>query len=111
MKIEEFTFGLIKIDGIKYEKDLILTAKGIIPNWWRREGHRVCWKDLEFLDFNGIEYLMIGTGWSGAVKVMDDLKEKMKELNIKIISKYSQMILKEYEQFKDRAILALHLTC
>lgn len=111
MKIEEFTFGLIKIDGIKYDKDLILTPKGIIPNWWRIEGHRVYWKDLEFLNFDGIEYLMIGTGWSGAVKVMDDLKEKMKELNIRIISKYSQMILKEYEQYKDKAILALHLTC
>jgi hypothetical protein len=111
MKIEDFEFGSIKIDGIKYDKDLIITPRGIIPNWWRREGHKVFWADLSFLDFEGIKYLIIGNGWSSAVKVMDDLKEKMKELNIRIISVNSKNALKEYENLKSQAILALHLTC
>lgn len=111
MKIEDLSFGFIKIDGIKYDKDLIITPKGIIPEWWRKEGHKVFWEDLSSLDFEGIKYLFIGNGWSSAVQVMDDLKEKMKEKNIVIISKNIQKIIKEYEQFKDKAILALHLTC
>ncbi len=111
MKIEEFVFGEIKIDGIIYNKDLIFTPKGIFPNWWRKEGHKIYWDDLSFINFEGIKYLIIGAGWSNAVKVMDDLKEKMKKLNIKIIVLNSQKALKEYEKLKNEAILALHLTC
>ncbi len=111
MKIEELNFGSIKIDGIKYDKDLIITSKGIIPEWWRKEGHKIFWEDLSSLNFEGIKYLLIGNGFSGAVQIMDDLKEKMKEKNIIIISKNTQKIIKEYEQYKDKAILALHLTC
>ncbi len=44
-------------------------------------------------------------------KIIDDLKEKMKKLNIKIIVLNSQKALKEYEKLKNEAILALHLTC
>ncbi len=111
MKIEDFVFGEIKIDGIIYNKDLILTPRGIFPNWWRKEGHKICWDDLSFLNFEGIKYLIVGTGWSNAVMVMDDLKEKMKELNVEIITVNSQKAPKEYEPIKNEAILALHLTC
>lgn len=111
MKIEEISFGSIKIDGITYKNDIIITPKGIIPNWWRKEGHKVFWEDLSSLNFEGIKYLIIGTGWSEALKIQDDLKEKMLELGIKIISKNTSKVLKEYENFKNSGILALHLTC
>lgn len=111
MKIEENTFGSIKINGITYKNDIIITPKGVIPNWWRKEGHKIFWEDLSSLNFEGIKILFIGTGWSDALKVQDDLKEKMKELNIKIISKNTSKIIKEYENFKNISILALHLTC
>lgn len=111
MKIEDFEFGSIKINGIKYQQDLIITPKGIIPNWWRKEGHKIFWEDLSFLNFEGIKYLIIGTGWSGAVQIQENLKEKMRENNIRIISVNSKKAIKEYENYKNEAILALHLTC
>lgn len=111
MKIEEYEFGYIIIDGKKYQKDLIITPNGIIENWWRKEGHKVCWDDIKFLNFENIKYLIIGTGWAGVMKVSKDLEEKMQELNIKIIALDSKKAVKEYISLKEGSILAIHLTC
>jgi len=46
--IDYYDFGVIIVDGRKYSRDLIITPKRIISNWWRVEGHKLCLEDLKW---------------------------------------------------------------
>lgn len=113
--IESYSFGRIVIDGKSYNKDIIVTTRGVIPNWWRRQGHKLTVEDLEgYINFN-LDVLVIGTGYYGIMRVPEEVIEELKERGVKEVivkpTKEACKIFNEFLRKKVKVVAALHLTC
>lgn len=112
--VEHYDFGTIVIGGKRYFRDLIVTPTRVIENWWRREGHRVCLEDIRDLLSEDIEYLVIGTGYSGLVEVDEEVVKEFNKRGVKVVIKPSREAIEEYNRLvRDgkKVALAIHLTC
>lgn len=114
MKIEKYDFGEIVINGKRYLRDLIIFPDKIKENWWRKEGHLLCIDDLKEVIEYKPEILIIGTGYSGIMKVPEDVIKELEKNNIKVIVKNTKEavnLFNEYIEKNKRVVCALHLTC
>ncbi|MFQ6056831.1 MAG: MTH938/NDUFAF3 family protein, partial [Methanosarcinales archaeon] len=67
MKIEKYSFGSIVVDGKKYETDLILSWDGEVQE--RIKSHEFKKSELYEILQKDPEIVIIGTGYSGLVKI------------------------------------------
>ncbi|MBD3354550.1 hypothetical protein GF361_01035 [Candidatus Woesearchaeota archaeon] len=110
MKIKDYDFGKINIDGKIYENDVIIFPDHIKDEWWREQGHLLQTKDLKEVFKEKPKKLIIGTGYSGKMEIDDKVKQKADELKVELIIKKSTEACKTFNKEKD-AVLAVHLTC
>lgn len=114
MKIDSYSFGNIKIDGIDYRSDVIIYPDRVDDKWWRQEGHFLRVNDLKEVWSYKPEILIVGQGLPGLMKMDRPVAEHCTNNNINIIvlptafavNKYNELISK-----KPLVIAALHLTC
>ncbi len=112
--IDFYSFGKIIVDGKKYNSDLIITPKSIISPWWRKEGHFLIKEDLDKILTDKIDYLIIGTGHSGMMRISENLKEFLNNQSIPyFIGPTGEAVAKFNEALKDnkKVFGAFHLTC
>jgi len=83
--IESYGFGRITINGRRYSRDVIIFPDNVKDGWWRREGHRLSLEDLKDVFEAKPEVLVIGTGYSGLMKVPQEVKDYVKSKNIQLI--------------------------
>lgn len=113
-KVERYSFGEMVVDGRRYTSDLIILPDGkVLPNWWRRAGHEVCAEDLRDIIASKPDILVLGTGFSGLVKVKDDALKALGEAGIELIAKPTREAWRIYNELaeKRRVCVAFHLTC
>ena len=113
MKFEAFSFGSIRIDGVTYEKDVVIDRGKIRkrkkkPSKKLREefGHTPV-SMAEEIPWN-CRRLVIGTG-EGALPIMEEVKEEAKRRKIELVVLPTAEAIKELEPKDTNAIL--HLTC
>ena len=82
--IDSYTFGRIVIDGKQYRNDLIVSLDKVVDNWWRKEGHQLYVEDLERVLKAKPEVLVVGTGYSGLMKVPPETKKYVESNGIKL---------------------------
>ncbi len=113
VRVDEYDFGRIIVDGKKYNHDVIVFWDGKIEKWWRKEGHKVCVEDIEKILEKNPEIIVFGTGKYGVMKVGSDVKNLLQKENIKCIEKISDDAVKEFNEKvnKSKVVLAIHLTC
>ncbi|RKY39434.1 MAG: hypothetical protein DRP75_02175 [Candidatus Omnitrophota bacterium] len=114
MRIESYSFGLMVVEGRRYEQDLIIFPDRVKTNWWRKQGHSVCIEDLKEVREYKPEILIVGTGAYGLMQVEPSLKRELKNEGIEVIAwptKEASEIFNKYIQEKRRVIGAFHLTC
>lgn len=126
MKIDSYSFGKIVIDGKSYSSDVIIFKDRVISNWWRREGHTLCLGDLKSIPFissplrgedlgegEKIEVLIIGTGASGMMKVLKEVKDYLNSKGIMFIEERTEEACRIYSKLSNSRNIsaALHLTC
>lgn len=112
--ITHYSFGKIVIGKQEYTSDLIVLPDTTLPSWWRKEGHGLCLEDIEEVLKKDINYLVVGTGAYGRMKVPESLIEKLKAQGIetyvmetdKATALFNQLI-KEGKKVAG----AFHLTC
>lgn len=111
--IENYSFGQILIDGKKYNSDLIIFDDHIYDSWWRREGHNLHIDDIQEIINEKPEIIIIGTGFSGLMKVSADLIKYLESIGIEVIVKKTKDSCDEYNTLykKKKVIAAFHLTC
>lgn len=116
--ISYYSFGNLNFKNKTYTKDLIIiktqNEEKIFPNWWRKEGHRLQVEDLEEVWKNPVEYLIIGTGASGLMKVDPEVERKARKLNIKLEIYLTDQAVKRFNDLYSSEISiagAFHLTC
>ncbi|TYB30666.1 MAG: hypothetical protein FXF47_07770 [Candidatus Mcinerneyibacterium aminivorans] len=113
MKIEDYKFGEIVIDGKKFTSDLLIYENEIKSNWWRSEGHLLHLEDLNWVLNKNPKVIIIGTGNSGVMKVPEKLVNKLEERNMKIIVEKTQVAVKKFNErnMGDKVAAGFHLTC
>lgn len=112
--IEDYSFGRIRISGKVYNSDLIITNDKIVENWWRKKGHEICLEDLRKYNVLNKDYdvIIIGTGYYGMVKVLDEVKDYFKGKDV-FIADTKRAVEKFNEVIKTgKKVLGMfHLTC
>ena len=111
--IDSYTFGRIVIDGKQYGNDLIVSLDKVVDNWWRKEGHRLCVEDLESVLKAKPEVLVVGTGYSGLMKVPPETRKHIESKGIKLIIQKTTEACKTFNRLikSRKAVATLHLTC
>jgi len=111
--IESYNFGIIVIDGQKYTSDLIIFPDRIESSWWRNTGHRLCLQDLESVIKEEPEVLVVGTGFTGLMKVEEEVKNYAQEKGITLVIEKTKKATQRYNELAPtkKTIGAFHLTC
>lgn len=112
--VEGYRFGRIKIGGKVYERDVIVTPSGVICPWWRKEGHLLTLEDLREAAEAQVDGVVIGTGYSGMMEVLDEVVEHFKKKGVKVYIADTRKAVEIYNQLVQagaKVIAAFHLTC
>ncbi len=113
MKIDDYKFGRIVIDGKAYDNDVIIHPDGVEGGWWRQSGHNLVPEDLAGVISRGPSLLIIGTGHNGRMNVSKETIEHLTAHGIETkVGKTTEAVklFNELSQ-KDNVAAALHLTC
>ena len=114
MRIDSYSFGVIKIDGTEYTSDLIVLHKKIKADWWRKQGHSLVPDDLtDILEFKP-DVLVVGKGASGMMKVPADTEKFIQDQGIELIAEKTSRaceIFNEKIEKSTKVAGAFHLTC
>lgn len=117
MRVDEYAFGHITIDGVAYEHDIVIEGGTIRkrkkgPSKGRREefGHtpltpaeRVPW---------GAKKLWIGTGAHGRLPVPDDFRQEARRRGVELLMKTTPELVKLInEALPADTNVILHVTC
>lgn len=114
MTIEFYDFGEIVVNGRRYTRDIIITPSKIISNWWRKEGHKICLDDLREILNEQVDFVVLGTGYYGLVKVDSEVREYFERKGVKVIVKPTREAVEEFNKLASlgkRVLGAFHLTC
>jgi hypothetical protein len=113
MRIEEYAFGRLVVDGVTYENDVIILPERVRDNWWREEGHELHRTDLDVALAAEPAALVIGTGASGRMAVPDALRRELETLEMELYVQPTAEAVKTFNRLADsrRTVAALHLTC
>jgi hypothetical protein len=113
LKIENYEFGRVKIDGETYHNDVIILPDRIVPDWWRKSGHEVHIEDIEDILKAAPEVLIVGTGYYDLLRVLGDAEERLAEIGCQIIKQNTKEAWKVYNELANtkRVVAVLHLSC
>ena len=111
--IDSYQFGLISVDGKQYTSDVIVFPDRVEDNWRRRDSHQLCLDDIAEVMAEKPEVLIVGTGASGLVEVLPEVKQVADARGIKLIVETTDRACCAYNRLcrSQRAVAALHLTC
>lgn len=113
MRITDYIFGRISIDGKTYTSDVIIYPGRVDPSWWRKEGHYLQMDDLADVVPQKPDVIIIGTGFNGVMQVPDDLVRKLASRGIEVYVKKTGEAVSLFNDLstRKRTIACLHLTC
>ena len=114
LKIDNYSFGTLVIDGKTYTDDLIIFPDGeILKPWWRKRGHQLTMDDLSELIDSSPEVIVIGTGVSGGVKPDKNLEKDLAKLAVEFIAAPNKEAIRIFNNLtsEKRVGAGFHLTC
>jgi hypothetical protein len=111
--IDSYDFGRIVINGKRYSSDLIVFSDKVRDGWWRKEGHRLHVEDLKDVLEVKPEVLVVGTGYSGLMRVPPETRRYVESEGIEFIAQKTAEACETFNRLvKSRKVVAaLHLTC
>jgi hypothetical protein len=112
-RITHYAFGTITVDGQVFGRDLIIHDGGVIPNWWRKEGHRLHIEDLDEVVTLKPEVLLLGTGNPGQMRVPEATEAWLADKGIRLVVAPTKETCDHFNRIyrSGRVVAALHLTC
>ncbi|RLE30190.1 hypothetical protein DRJ54_03215 [Candidatus Acetothermia bacterium] len=112
MRLAGYRFGRVEVDGEEWTQDVAVLPDGARP-WIRKEGHRVHPEDLEEALAASPELVIIGTGYSGLLKVTPEAESLLRGRGIELLALKTAEAVEAFSELshKRRACALLHLTC
>ncbi len=114
MRIDNYSFGRIVIDGTDYTSDVIIYPDRLDATWWRQEGHLLVPEDLSAVLAHPPEVLVIGTGHNGVMQVPRKTTEALRQKGIEVHilpTGGAVTLFNRLQREHARVVAALHLTC
>ncbi|MFQ6034556.1 MAG: Mth938-like domain-containing protein [Sedimentisphaerales bacterium] len=114
MRIDSYSFGVMKVGGSEYRGDLIVFPDKVKSGWWRKQGHSLAIEDLEDVLAFKPEVLVIGKGASGLMDVPASTQKTLQEAGIEVIAENTSQawsIFNEQMEKGRKVAGAFHLTC
>ena len=117
VRIEAFSFGSIRIDGIAYEHDVVIDNGQVRK---RKKEPSKKFRDAfghtplsieEKIPWRSCSRLVIGTGTTGALPVMEEVKSEARRRKIDLAIMPTAEAIKELRRSPRRTNAILHLTC
>jgi len=117
MRIEALSFGVIKIDGRKIRRDVLIDGEGNLK--LRRGGlfifgsHRIKRAEVEEAS-KGARYLIVGTGIMGKAKLTPNAQNFLREKGLEAIVLPSREAVRKFNELVDkgeRVSAIIHITC
>ena len=116
MRFRHFEFGVIDIDGVIYEHDLVVDRgeihrrkKKASKKFRETFGHtplsveeNIPWKCTR---------LVIGTGAYGRLPVMDDVKREAKDRRVELVVLPTAEAISVLQKYPKKTNAVLHITC
>ncbi|KPJ71698.1 hypothetical protein AMJ50_01005 [Parcubacteria bacterium DG_74_3] len=114
--IEEYRFGIIIINGKRYNYDVEVYWTGEVLSWWRKESHIFNAEDIKRALEKNPDTIILGTGAYGAAKVTEKTQEAIREKGVDLIIDKTEEAVKTFniilEKEKENKLTGLfHLTC
>ena len=114
MKVTDYRFGTIEIDGTPYTKDLIIASGKVIDNWRRTEGHKLQEEDLTAILEEKPDVLVVGTGYFGRMSISPETRHTLESHGIELKAAKTGEAVETFNRLQRecaRAAAAFHLTC
>jgi hypothetical protein len=111
-------FGWIKVNGDKYEKDIVIHSDGSITKREKKKsrdlkpdyGHTpLSERELEFLPQERFDALYVGTGHDGALPITPKALEILKKHDAKILP--TPEVIEKIEAEQRPFVAMIHVTC
>jgi hypothetical protein len=116
MRIDRFTFGTIRIDGVIYEHDVVI-ARGRVRK--RKKKASRSFRDVfghtpvsmgENIPWD-CRRLVVGTGADGALPVMDEVKQEAARREVELITVPTPEAIGALQAEPKDTNAVLHVTC
>ena len=112
MKIDEYSFGRIVVDGEEHSKDVIILPDRVVPNWWRKDGHGLVIEDLDEVIDELPSTLVLGTGAYGRMNPGPEAIAQLEARGIEVEALPTDRAVTRFnESNSSTTAAALHLTC
>lgn len=117
MKVEDYSFGRIRIDGRDYTKDLwiidgkITSRDKSISKGRSGTSHRVAREEVERLVTDKTRRLIIGAGNSGLLKLEQDAEDWLKAKGVEIERCASGELASKGVKIGEMDSALIHVTC
>jgi hypothetical protein len=112
--IEQYSFGDIVVNSVRYTNDMKIVQGKVVPEWWRQRGHSVDVDDIQDILQSGPDIVVLGKGSPGMMKATRALREFLKDQNIKLIEEKTAKAVETFNRLlKEGQDIAagFHLTC
>ncbi len=118
MSLKASAFGEIKVNGQKYNQDIILHVDGSITKRKKKKskefkpmyGHTpLSEKELDFLEEEQPEAVYIGTGYDGALPITEKAQAILSKYETKAMK--TSELPKKIDAEKRKKIAIIHVTC
>jgi len=112
--IESYSFGHIVVNGKAYTNDIKIINASVVPEWWRRNGHRVSPEDVSDLVDARPEYIVIGKGNPGFMKTSSEVKYIFEDRGITLLEEKTATAVQTFNRLHQegkRVCAGFHLSC
>jgi len=111
--IDSYQFGQITIGGREYTEDIIIFPDRVKDGWRRKSSHRLCLEDIAEVIAQNPQTLVVGTGASGLMEVLDEVRRAADDGGIDLIAETTDQACRTYNRLRRsrRVAAVLHLTC
>lgn len=114
LKIDSYDFGEIVINGEYIDSDVVILRDKVLKNWRRLEGHRLQLQDVRDYLLEDVDYVVIGTGYYGMLKVDPDVVYEFKKKGKEVVILKTSNAVEIYNELVEKGLKVvafLHLTC
>jgi hypothetical protein len=109
--IESYAFGRMIINKKEYLNDLVIFPDRIVSNWWRDQGYLLQMDDLKEVFAAKPKILIVGTGFSGLMKVDLDVRRYCMETGIKLMDSLTEKAVQDYNRLSGPGVVAAFHLC
>ena len=97
-KIQEYKLGAFIIDGKQFLGSIKIIEDKV--RYWEKDAQTLELKDIDELLKSQPEFLVIGTGAGGLLKVPENIKQSVTSKGISLIIGKTQEVIKQFNELK-----------